>query len=456
MGDVQGAIDAYQAGLMLNPNDSMAHNNLGAAYSDTKDHDSAIREFQIAIKLASDAPAPHMNMGNELRDMGKNKEAAKSYRTALKLDPTLTKIYRNLGIVLHRDGDLFGAIEAYKEYLKSFPEHAITHYNLAMALKANNQIKDAIKEYQAAVKYDSKMAAAHNDLAVALKSVGKIDEAIKSYEAALAIDFNNASTHFNLGLAYCSNGQLVNGVDEFQDAIRINPTFAKAYINLGLALIHLSRFEEALSAMQKAHDLGAKRADWPYPSKLWLGHAERLAHLRPDTAKILTGEVMPRNVQDSIALAWYCQHLYKQCNASAVQLYEKAFVAEPTLANNISNGLRYDAACAAALAGCGKGKDSPDQESARVRLRYQALDWLRADLKANRALLMSGPANRTRVAKTLEHWQEDPDFAGVRSDALAALPINERLEWRQLWLDIEVLRRAAEGKIAQPLGEFSK
>jgi hypothetical protein len=44
---------------------------------------------------------------------------------------------------------------------------------------------------------------------------------------------------------------------------------------------------------------------------------------------------------------------------------------------------RYNAACAAALAACGQGKDSAKRDAQeRARLRRQALDWLREGLEA--------------------------------------------------------------------------
>jgi hypothetical protein len=47
----------------------------------------------------------------------------------------------------------------------------------------------------------------------------------------------------------------------------------------------------------------------------------------------------------------------------------------------------------------------------------------------------------------MQRRQHDPDFAGVRGDALAELPEAERQEWQKLWDDVEALRkRAAEKK----------
>jgi hypothetical protein len=48
------------------------------------------------------------------------------------------------------------------------------------------------------------------------------------------------------------------------------------------------------------------------------------------------------------------------------------------------------------------------------------------------------------VAKTFQHWQRDPDLAGLREEAaLAKLPEAERQAFRQLWADVRsTLERA--------------
>ena len=108
---------------------------------------------------------------------------------------------------------------------------------------------------------------------------------------------------------------------------------------------------------------------------------------------------------------------------------------------------RYDAACAAALAGCGRGKDEPPlDEASRARWRRQALEWLEADLAAWSKALEGGPAqSRPAVSRMLEHWKGDPDLAGLRDPgALATIPEDQQKACRALWARVD--RVAGQGR----------
>jgi hypothetical protein len=80
-----------------------------------------------------------------------------------------------------------------------------------------------------------------------------------------------------------------------------------------------------------------------------------------------------------------------------------------------------------------------------VKLRQQALDWLRAEYKTWDQLFQSGaPQARPFIADALRHWKQDPDLAGIRDDeALARLPQPERKEWQALWADVGSLQSRA-------------
>src|SRR5262249_28958606 len=133
--------------------------------------------------------------------------------------------------------------------------------------------------------------------------------------------------------------------------------------------------------------------------------------------------------------------------AAGARLAADAFAVKPQLAADVQGGHRYNAACAAALAGCGHGDDQGKLSTAeQARWREQARRWLRADL-AFWDKVVGGDAGMKRLAhKTLTHWQGDPDLSGLREPgALDKLPPAERQECRSLWRDVGALLKRARG-----------
>jgi eukaryotic-like serine/threonine-protein kinase len=110
------------------------------------------------------------------------------------------------------------------------------------------------------------------------------------------------------------------------------------------------------------------------------------------------------------------------------------------LSEDILARARYQAASAAALAGCGQAKEADQLHDEDRTLRHRrALDWLRQDLTWCGKQLDGGKAQANAWVR---FSLVDPDLAGVRAkDALARLPKEERERWERLWSDLDTLRR---------------
>ena len=207
------------------------------------------------------------------------------------------------------------------------------------------------------------------------------------------------------------------------------------------------RFTESLAAFRRCDELGIQKPGWSHPSANWVHYAERLVRRDALLPAILKGEAVPSSPVASLRFARLCQ--YKRRYNDAAKLYSQSFTAKPALVDNLGDDRRYDAAGAAALAGCGKGEDAATSDgTARTRWRKQALDWLRCDLAAWTKKIDGGkPEDRTPAIQKLQLWKENPDLAGVRDqDALAKLPPDEQDAWRQLWADVDALLKKAHEK----------
>jgi tetratricopeptide (TPR) repeat protein len=418
----------------------------------------AVGEFGLLVEFLRRAQREHpddfwlnYDLGAFLMDMpvksARAGEAVGYLRAALGLRPNSPHVLKNLGTALHDQGDLPDAIAAFEKAIAFKPDFAAAHYNLGNALYDQDDQPGAIAAYRKAIGFKPDFAEAHGNLGNVLRQQGDLPGALAACRKAVALKPDLAGSHVNLGNVLRQQGDLPGAIASYRKSIALKPDFAEAHCSLGVGLQLQGEFAEALEELRRGHELGSKNPRWRYPSAQLLRQCQRLLELDGRLTDILAGKATPANAAERIELARLC--VLKQRNRAALRFYEEAFAAQPTLLAVH----RYNAACAAALAGCGRGKDADKlDDKERARLRSLALDWLCADLEAQGNLLDKEPARAAaNVATSFQHWLTDPDFGGVRGpEQLAKLPEAERPAWQKLWKDVaDLLKRAQEKAASQ-------
>jgi serine/threonine protein kinase/Flp pilus assembly protein TadD len=418
--------------------------------------DEAIRYCSVAVAVRPQSPTAHFFLALMLHDKGRLDEAIAEYREAIRFRNDYPEAHTNLGIILADLGRLEEAIAEYRLAIASrrvFPERHIAHGKLGNALKEKGDLDGAIRAFKEALRLKNDYPEAHANLGNALSDKGQVEEAIAEYREAIQSKqpFSQAYfAHLGLGSALMANRQPDEAIAEYREAIRLKKDYPEAHCNLGLILLReKGEFREALEALRRGHELGSKNPRWPYRSAQWVRDGERLLELNGKLAAILSGQKQPADAAERLALAQLCLLPCKKQYAAAVRFYNEAFADKPQLADDLNAQHRYNAACSAALPGCGQGKDADKlDERERTRLRQQALTWLQADLGAWRKQLERDEEKaRPVVQQTMQHWLRDTDFAGVRGpEPLAKLPQGERQDWQKLWADVTDLFTKAGGK----------
>jgi tetratricopeptide (TPR) repeat protein len=435
---VDEAIACFNKAIELDPQLAVAHNGLGAALARKGQVAEAIASLKKAIALDPKAALIPMNLGIVLAGKGQVDEAIACFKQAIQLDPKLAQAHTNLGSALSAKGRLDAAIECYRAAAELTPKDALVQIYLGSTLRRAGQLDKAIACLRKAIELDPKSASAYLELGNALDDKGLIEPAIECYRKAIELDPKFAQNHYNLGHALYRKGQMDQAVACWRKTIELDPNYAEAHCNLGHGLASQGRFAESLAALKRGHELGSKQSDWRYPSAEWLRQATRLAALEAKLPAVLKGELQPKGM---VRLEFVTICRAKQFHYAAARLAADALAADPQLANDLQAGHRYNAACSAALAAAGQGKDpaKPDEKECKC-LRQQTLTWLRADLAGHTKLWESGPAARSFVRQQLKHWQEDTDLAGIRGEAaLAKLPAEERAPFTQLWAEVAAL-----------------
>jgi tetratricopeptide (TPR) repeat protein len=319
-------------------------------------------------------------------------------------------------------------------------------FNLGVAQDHQAKYAEAAQAFRKSIEAahnttDAFKAAALWNLGSSLKWSGKPAEALDTYRRAFDQQSDNPDIWSKFGLQLRDAGLLSEAETVARRAIDRWPGDPRGWQSLGAALGDQAahgdarKLPEAVTTLQRAIYL---KSDFAL-AHFDLGKALLLQNHRDEGVVELRKSIAldPDNHMAYYNLAHALQFQGK--TAEAARTYRQAF--------GLFSRSRflYNAACTSALAGCGQGNDADKLDTAeRSRLRQQSLTWLAAEF-ATWTKRADTPAERPKIRQTMQHWQNDTDFAGVRgAEELAKLPEAERAAWQKLWADVAALRRRCE------------
>jgi serine/threonine-protein kinase len=444
------AVPFFRTAVQLRPDNPGAHEGLGLALSRNGQTEEALAAFRRAVELSPASHALHTRRVDALATAGYWKAAEAACRRAMEIDSTNYLTPFRLAEVLYKHKRVEDAILLCRKVIEIAPHFEEAHYALGDMFAQTARHEDAVKafrkvkELRAGKPPASLMKAAKYPadlmLAQELAAVGRWQEAIAVLESVAAREPKDFRFPLEAGKIYRSQGKTEDAANAFDKAANILPMRSWAWVGLAAARLDQGRFADAAAATKRLLELPAGLVD----RRAWqrqLDLCEALLAIDADLPAILAGKKRPAQVSTQRAFAEWCLK-HKRLTATAAGFYAAAFSAQPSLADDLEAGDRFDAACAAALAGCGVGEDAAEMSGeSRATLRKQALDWLTADYTAWAERHRLGkPGARTRAATALRFWQRSQDLACVREEqALAKLHVDERLAWETLWAKVAVL-----------------
>ncbi len=443
------AIVELREAVRIDPSVALLHNNLGAALVEANDAAGAIAAYEETVRLDPRHDLAHLNLGRLLRTAGRLREASEHFRAAAEIGPQNFAARRDLRGVLMRLGESDRVRDDWRTELAGLPvEHEAWdgYAELCLFLGSPSDYHEACRTLLARFGTTTDPYIAERTSRACLLLPASEDE-IGSAAALVDVALNADKTryadwappffHFAKALAEYRQGH-------FDVAIAIMEEEASTVLGpaprlvIAMAQHQLGRTQEARRTLAVA----VMSIDWRRPNAdirdAWMYHIlrrEAEAAILPDLPAFLEGRYQPRDNDERFALQGICQ--FDGRFAASAQLYADAFAADPPLADDLRNGLRYNAACAAALAGRGTGQDGQ-------AWREQARQWLIADARSLRAVSQDRQA-RQQVRDILAHWIADPDLAGIRDpEDLAKWPEGERAQCAALWAQVSELQQACQ------------
>jgi eukaryotic-like serine/threonine-protein kinase len=432
---LRGAQQAFPGDFWINHDLGMA---LGRCHP--PQNEEAIRFLTAAVALRPDSAGLRLDLGRTLSRAGRLDEALVACRQAIGLKPDFSTAHLDLGELLAKKGNLDEAVAACRRASELKPDYGDAYYDLGFVLYRMGRVDEALVPLRRAVELMPDNSVAHSKLGRVLAEKGRLREAAAAWWRASELKPDDGDNYYNLGTSLINMGRLDEALAPLRRAIGLMPDHAESHCNLGHALQKQGAFTQALIAFERGHELGSRRKDWPHPSAQWVRECRRRIELDGRLAAVLRGEAQPADAEERDAYAHLCYE--KKCYVAAARFFSQVLIADSMPAADLENSHRYQAACAAALASCGRGDDAGQlDDKERVRWRKQALDWLRAELKAcGEPLPMNNPEERRRLQGWLQRWQSDEALAGLRDPTTVAhLSAAEQESCNQLWAEVQAL-----------------
>ncbi|MBV9265455.1 MAG: tetratricopeptide repeat protein, partial [Acidobacteriaceae bacterium] len=281
-GDLDTAIDKYEALIRSAPEIAAAYNNLGALYFKRREYAKAADVLRRGLKMNPEMPSATALLGMALFEEGDVKNARAPLEAALQSNPKDNNIELFLVNDLTRLGE-FEAAAAHLEQLKTrAPNNQQVWYLLAnvytqlaqQALAKMNSLDPnsvwaheitgeimenmknypaALAEYKKAVEAAPRQPGTHYKLGDLYWSLYRWDEATHEFEAELSNDPGNCMAQWKIGDTLLQQSKdPEQALTDITKALSACPNLTEARFDRGRALLRLHRYEEAIADLQAA------------------------------------------------------------------------------------------------------------------------------------------------------------------------------------------------------------
>jgi tetratricopeptide (TPR) repeat protein len=291
-GDVERAVELYDAALKLKPDFAEAEYQKGIALVSLKRMTEAEGALRRATAIKKDWSLPQVALGQLLARAGRESEAEPYLRRAVELDPKNLQALVTLAQVRARAGanaDALKLIKRATELETATPAHWTLRAqierlagdrpsaaaSIERALKLDPHNVEALAEHAEQRAASSDIQGATDDLKLAISFASESDRArlgkrLGEFEAQNKIvdcsegatpaleeivksNPKSASAHNCLGIAY-RRGDPQKSLEHFAEALRLQPANANYATGYGAALVQLRRFDEAAAILRRVVD----------------------------------------------------------------------------------------------------------------------------------------------------------------------------------------------------------
>jgi len=244
-GMIERARDHLLKSLLINPNDSVAHETLGKLYLSQGEGATAREQL---MQIAGNPALPEAKRASALLNLallevkeGDGEGADRYLEKALAMDPENSEAFMLLGKVAEIRGELEDAETYYLRALNIYPDFPEVLTQLGIVMFKTGRLKEARRYLEQVAQRGPDWPEVYSNLGLISFQEGKMEESERWFERSVEADPGHAVGYYGLGGIRAGKGDLQAARGYFETAVEKNPEFAEARLLLSRVLMDLAR-----------------------------------------------------------------------------------------------------------------------------------------------------------------------------------------------------------------------
>lgn len=240
----QGIVHLKKA-IEIFPKYTDAYTELGTAYLNLTQYDSAEKNFKIAISQSPYQSIAANNLGTVFLRQNRIPEAIESYKLAIQIKADFVQAWCNLGTCYGKVNQFDSAIMAFNQCLAYNPGYVEAYMQAGLAYYFAKKYTEAEPYFKKVLEMTPNDVNAANNLGAVYLNAGRLPEAINIFKQVVAANPNYVNGYSNLAHAYFQLKDYQNTIDMVNKSLQLDPNNVQDIPYIALCYQAMGRMDEA-------------------------------------------------------------------------------------------------------------------------------------------------------------------------------------------------------------------
>jgi tetratricopeptide (TPR) repeat protein len=226
--------------------------NIGDALENSGNFILAIDYYEIGSNVNPENEEFYFRLGFCYDRSGIYEKSIEYYQKYLDFNPFSENVWYNLGIIYNKIEDYKNSIDAYEYAIALDNTHYDALFNKANALANFEMHSEAIAAYQEYLALHENSLTAKYYIGECYIQLKEFDKALEYFDAILIENAEFAEAYYGKAMVYDDLLRYEEAIELYFKAIELDAENTDAWFSLGSLFVKLERFEEAVNAFNQA------------------------------------------------------------------------------------------------------------------------------------------------------------------------------------------------------------